>query len=62
VRRPAGWFLTYVLAFLLLLGAGVTLAVASLGLLESTRLLWSSSVLSVVAIVATAASLLLSRR
>lgn len=62
MKGPAGWFLAYVVAFLFLVGAGAALVFASLGYLESTRLLWASAALSGVAIGATAASLILWRR
>lgn len=52
----------YAAAFALMLLGGVLLVVASLGQLRSTRLLWASAALSVVAIVVAGASLLLPRR
>jgi hypothetical protein len=47
---------------MLLVGAGVSLAASAFGLLESTRLLWLSSVLSAAATVTAVASVVLSRR
>jgi hypothetical protein len=58
VRTPSGdarlWL--YVVAFLLMAGAGFALAVAARGFLASTRLLWFSAGLSAAAIVAAVAS------
>jgi hypothetical protein len=52
----------YALAFALMLGAAVTIAVASLEKLESTRLLWVSMGLSYAAIVFALLALLVPRR
>jgi hypothetical protein len=52
----------YAVAFLLLVGAGVAMAASARGLLESTRLLWASAVLSGLAIVMAIVSLVLPRR
>ena len=60
--RSRGWVSLYALAFLLLLGAGAAIAASAAGLLESTRLLWTSTVLSGLATVAAIASVLLPRR
>ena len=60
--RPRGSLVLYVVAFVLMLAAGVALVMSAKGLLESTRLLWVSSVLSAGAIVAAVAGLFLPRR
>jgi hypothetical protein len=52
----------YAGAFALMLTAGAVLVAASLGRLESIRLLWISAWLSVAAIVLTLASVLMTRR
>lgn len=52
----------YAVAFVLLLLAGAVLAFAGLGALSSLGSLWLSAVLSVGAVVAAAASIVVSRR
>jgi magnesium-transporting ATPase (P-type) len=59
VRR--GWVSVYAAAFVLMLGAGLALAVSSLGSLRSFELLWFSVALSVGAIAAGLLSVLLPR-
>jgi hypothetical protein len=61
-RRPRGWVSLYALSFLLLVGAGVTFAASARGLLASARLQWTSTVLSVLAIVVAIVSVVLPRR
>lgn len=60
--RPRGSVLMYSLAFALLLVSGVALAFAGKGFLQSTRLLWFSIALSVLATCAAIASLFLPGR
>ena len=60
--RPRGSLVLYAVAFVLMLAAGVALVMSAKGLLESTRLLWVSSVLSAGAIAAAVAGLFLPRR
>lgn len=57
-----GWVSLYAGAFALMLTAGAVFVVASLGRLESIRLLWVSAWLSVAAIVVALASMLAPRR
>jgi predicted MFS family arabinose efflux permease len=61
-RRPRGWVSLYAVAFALLVGAGATIGASAVSLLESTRLLWASTVLSGLAIVMAIVSVLLPRR
>jgi hypothetical protein len=61
-RRARGWVSLYAVAFLLLVGAGVAIVTSAAGLLVSTRLLWTSTVLSGLAIVTAIASVVLPRR
>jgi len=61
-RRPRGSFALYVVAFVLMLAAGGALVASAKGLLESTRLLWVSTGLSIAAIVAAVAGLFIPRR
>ncbi len=61
-RRPRGWVSLYAVAFLLLAGAAVAFVASAAGLLESTRLLWTSTLLSGVAIVIAIVSVVLPRR
>jgi hypothetical protein len=61
-RRARGWVSLYAVAFLLLVGAGVAIVASAAGLLVSTRLLWTSTVLSGLAIVTAIASVVLPRR
>lgn len=60
--RARGSLALYVVAFVLMLCAGVALVASAKGLLESTRLLWVSSALSVAAIVMAVVGLLVPRR
>jgi hypothetical protein len=57
-----GWVSLYAVAFALLLASGVVFVVASLGKLESIRLLQVSAWISVAAIVLAVASVLAPRR
>ena len=61
-RRPRGWVSVYALAFLLLVGAGVAISASAVGFLTSTRLLWTSTVLSGLAILVAIVSVVLPRR
>lgn len=61
-KRPRGWVSLYALAFLLLVGAGAAFAASAAGLLVSTRLQWTSTVLSALAIVVAIVSVTLPRR
>jgi hypothetical protein len=61
-RRPRGWVSVYALAFLLLVGAGVAMTASAVGFLTSTRLLWTSTVLSGLAILVAIVSVALPRR
>ncbi len=61
-RPPRGSFALYVVAFVLMLAAGVALVASAKGLLESTRLLWASSALSAAAIIAAVVGLFIPRR
>ncbi len=60
--RPRGSALLYSASFLLLLVAGAALAFAGRGFLQSTRLLWFSIVLSLLAACIAVVSLFLPRR
>jgi hypothetical protein len=60
--RVRGWVSLYALAFGLLVGAGTAITLSAVGLLESTRLLWTSTVLSGLAIVVAIVSVVLPRR
>jgi hypothetical protein len=63
VRIPGpAWLGAYAAAFVLLLASGTSFAAASLGQLESLRLLWASFWLSLASIAAAFVSLLLTRR
>lgn len=61
-RLHRGWVGLYAGAFALMITAGAVLVAASLGRLESIRLLWVSAWLSVAAIAVALASLLVTRR
>jgi hypothetical protein len=61
-KRPRGWVSVYALAFALLLGAGAAMGASAVGLLASTRLLWTSTILSGVAILVAVTSVVLPRR
>jgi hypothetical protein len=52
----------YAVAFVLLVGAGAAITLSAVGLLASTRLLWTSTVLSGLAIVVAIVSVVLPRR
>ncbi len=60
--RPRGSLVLYLVAFALMLVAGVALVASAKGFLESTRLLWVSSALSAAAIVVAFVGLFLPRR
>ena len=60
--RPRGSFAFYVVAFVLMLVAGLSLVMSAKGLLESTRLLWVSSGFSAAAIVVAVVGLVVPRR
>lgn len=61
-RLHRGWVGLYAGAFALMITAGAVLVAASLGRLESIRLLWVSAWLSVAAIAIAFASVLVTRR
>jgi hypothetical protein len=61
-ERQRGWTSLYAVSFALLLAAGITLTVATLGSLNSLRLLRVSAGLSVAAIVIAVVSVVLPRR
>ena len=61
-RPPRGSFALYVVAFVLMLAAGAALVASAKGLLESTRLLWTSSALSAAAILVAIVGLFIPRR
>jgi hypothetical protein len=54
--------LAYAVGFAAMTAAGVVLAVAALGTLNSVTILWVSSAFSVAAVVAAVVSVVLSRR
>jgi hypothetical protein len=61
-RQRRGWVSVYAVAFGLMAAAAIAIAASSLGSLRSIGLLWFSSALSVAAIVAAVASVLVPRR
>jgi len=61
-RRQRGSFAFYIVAFVLMLVAGLSLVMSAKGLLESTRLLWVSSGFSAAAIVVAVVGLVVPRR
>ena len=61
-RSPRGSFALYVVAFVLMVAAGVALVASAKGFLESTRLLWVSAALSAGAIVVALVGLFVPRR
>jgi hypothetical protein len=61
-KRPRGWVSLYALAFLLLVGAGAAMGASAVGLLASTRLLWTSAILSGGAILIAVLAVVLPRR
>jgi hypothetical protein len=61
-KRPRGWVSLYALAFVLLLAAGAAMGASAVGLLASTRLLWTSTILSAAAILVAVTSVVLPRR
>jgi hypothetical protein len=61
-RRPRGWVSLYAVAFFLLVGAGVGIALAAASLLRTTAWLWASTILSAAAIVLAVVAVLLPRR
>ena len=60
--RPIGSVGLYAIAFGLLVAAGAALGASAIGFLESTKLLWVSTGLSVLAIATAALAVVLSRR
>ena len=60
--RRRGWISVYAVAFGLLVAAAIALVASSLGSLRSIGLLWISSALSLAAIAAAIASVLVPRR
>ena len=60
--HPRGWVSIYAISFILLLGSGIAFAFAARGLLESTRLMWTSTILSGLAIVLSILTVVLPRR
>jgi predicted neutral ceramidase superfamily lipid hydrolase len=61
-RRARGSFLLYAVAFALMVSAGVVLAVAATSFLESLPMLWTSVILSALAVVTAVAGLAVPRR
>jgi hypothetical protein len=61
-KPPRGWVSLYALAFVLLLGAGAAMGASAVGLLASTRLLWTCTVLSGAAILVAVLSVVLPHR
>jgi hypothetical protein len=60
--RPRGWVSIYLVAFAMLLGAGLVLAIAARGFLASIGLLWLSIALSAGALVLAVVSAVLPPR
>ena len=60
--RPIGSVGLYAVAFGLLVAAGAALGTSAIGFLESTKLLWVSTGLSVLAIAMAVLAVVLSRR
>ena len=60
--RPRGWLSLYAVAFGLMIGAGVALALSAREFLASIATLWVSSALSAAAIVVCLVGLWLPRR
>lgn len=61
-KTRRGWISVYAVAFALMVAAAVALVLSSLGSLRSIGLLWFSSALSLAAILAAIASVLVPRR
>jgi hypothetical protein len=57
-----GSFLLYAIAFALMVAAGIVLAIAATSFLESLPVLWTSVVLSALAVVTAVAGLVVPRR
>ena len=61
-KTPRGWTTLYAVAFVVMLVAGLLLAVAARGFLDNLTLLWLSAGLSLGAIVLAVLALVLPRR
>ncbi len=61
-KTPRGWTTLYAVAFVVMLVAGLLLAVAARGFLDNLTLLWLSAALSLGAIVLAVLALVLPRR
>ena len=61
-RTPRGWTTLYAVAFVVMLVAGLLLAIAARGFLDNLTLLWVSAGLSLGAIVLAVLALVLPRR
>ena len=61
-KTPRGWTTLYAVAFVVMLIAGLLLAIAARGFLDNLTLLWVSAGLSLGAIVLAVLALVLPRR
>ena len=61
-KTPRGWTTLYAVAFVVMLIAGLLLAIAARGFLDNLTLLWLSAGLSLGAIVLAVLALVLPRR
>ena len=61
-KTPRGWTTLYAVAFVVMLAAGLLLAIAARGFLDNLTLLWLSAGLSLGAIVLAVLALVLPRR
>ena len=61
-KTPRGWTTMYAVAFVVMLVAGLLLAIAARGFLDNLTLLWLSAGLSLGAIVLAVLALVLPRR
>ena len=61
-KTPRGWTTLYAVAFVVMLVAGLLLAIAARGFLDNLTLLWLSAGLSLGAIVLAVLALVLPRR
>ena len=61
-KTPRGWTTLYAVAFVVMLVAGLLLAIAARGFLDNLTLLWLSAGLSLGAIVFAVLALVLPRR
>jgi hypothetical protein len=61
-KTPRGWTTLYAVAFVVMLVAGLLLAIAARGFLDNLTLLWVSAGLSLGAIVLAVLALVLPRR